>query len=184
MITGRRQMDGAIVVWRRRRAHAADREHILLPGSWELPYIVVALNKVDMVDVSRSCWKLVELENAGSCSPSTNSRATRLSSDPGVGAGGAERGREVEKGIVELMEAVDNYSPRAQAGDRPAVPDADRGHFSRSRARHGLGDGAHRAGGICKVARRLEIVGFRDTRKTVVTGSEMFKKLLDEGGPG
>ena len=181
MITGAAQMDGAIVVV------AADdgpmpqtREHILLARQVGVPYIVVALNKVDMVD-DPELLELVELEMRELLSkyefPGDEIPVIRVS------ALGALNGEEKwEKGIVELMEAVDNYIPVPKREiDRPfLMPIEDifsiqgRGTVVTGRIERG----------ICKVGEEMEIVGFRDTRKTVVTGVEMFKKLLDERRAG
>jgi elongation factor Tu len=174
-------MDGAVVVV------AADdgpmpqtREHILLARQVGVPYIVVALNKVDMVD-DPELLELVELEMRELLSkyefPGDEIPVIRVS------ALGALNGEEKwEKGIVELMEAVDNYIPVPKREiDRPfLMPIEDifsiqgRGTVVTGRIERG----------ICKVGEEMEIVGFRETRKTVVTGVEMFKKLLDEGRAG
>jgi elongation factor Tu len=181
MITGAAQMDGAILV-----VAATDgpmpqtREHILLARQVGVPYVVVALNKVDMVD-DPELLELVELEVrelltfygfAGNDLPVIR-----------VSALGALNGEEKwEKSVDELMEAVDKYIPMpARVIDKPfLMPVEDifsiqgRGTVVTGRIEQG----------ICKVGEEMEIVGFTDTRKTVVTGVEMFKKLLDEGRAG
>src|ERR1700723_1811363 len=181
MITGAAQMDGAILV-----VAATDgpmpqtREHILLARQVGVPYIVVALNKVDMVD-DPELLELVELEVRelltsygfpGDALPVIK-----------VSALGALNGEDKwEKTVDELMEAVDKYIPMpARVIDKPfLMPIEDifsiqgRGTVVTGRIERG----------ICKVGEEMEIVGFRDTRKTVVTGIEMFKKLLDEGRAG
>jgi elongation factor Tu len=181
MITGAAQMDGAILV-----VAATDgpmpqtREHILLARQVGVPSIVVALNKVDMVD-DPELLELVELE--------VRELLTKFGF-PGddlpvikVSALGALNGEaQWEKTVDELMEAVDKYIPMpARIIDKPfLMPIEDifsiqgRGTVVTGRIEQG----------ICKVGEEMEIVGFRDTRKTVVTGVEMFKKLLDEGRAG
>jgi elongation factor Tu len=181
MITGAAQMDGAILV-----VAATDgpmpqtREHILLARQVGVPYIVVALNKVDMVD-DAELLELVELEVR---------ELLKSYQFPGddlpvvqVSALGALNGDEKwEKAIDELMEKVDAYIPVPErAIDKPFImPIEDifsiqgRGTVVTGRIERG----------IAKVGDDMEIVGFRDTRKTVITGVEMFKKLLDEGRAG
>src|SRR5436305_13473073 len=181
MITGAAQMDGAILV-----VAATDgpmpqtREHILLARQVGVPYIVVALNKVDMVD-DAELLELVELELLELLSkyqfPGDDIPVIRVSA---LGALNGEP--QWEEHIDELMEAVDPYLPMpARAIDKPFImPIEDifsiqgRGTVVTGRIEQG----------IVKVGEEVEIVGFRDTRKTVVTGVEMFKKLLDEGRAG
>ena len=182
MITGAAQMDGAILV-----VAATDgpmpqtREHILLARQVGVPYIVVALNKVDMVD-DPELLELVELEVRELLSKLSVPRR-RSPGGAGFSALGALNGEpQWEKTVDELMEAVDNYIPMPErAIDKPfLMPIEDifsiqgRGTVVTGRIEQG----------ICKVGEEMEIVGFRDTRKTVVTGVEMFKKLLDEGRAG
>jgi elongation factor Tu len=181
MITGAAQMDGAILV-----VSAADgpmpqtREHILLARQVGVPYIVVALNKVDMVD-DPELLELVELEVRELLTyynfPGNDLPVIKIS------ALGALNGEEKwEKTVDELMEAVDKYIPMpVRVMDKPfLMPIEDifsiqgRGTVVTGRIEQG----------ICKVGEDMEIVGFTDTRKTVVTGVEMFKKLLDEGRAG
>jgi elongation factor Tu len=181
MITGAAQMDGAIVV-----VAATDgpmpqtREHILLARQVGVPYIVVAMNKVDMVD-DAELLDLVELEVRELLKsyqfPGDDLPVVRVSA---LGALNGEP--QWEKTIDELMEAVDSYIPLPErAVDKPFImPIEDifsiqgRGTVVTGRIERG----------ICKVGEAMEIVGFRDTRQTVVTGVEMFKKLLDEGRAG
>jgi elongation factor Tu len=181
MITGAAQMDGAILV-----VAATDgpmpqtREHILLARQVGVPYIVVAMNKVDMVD-DPELLDLVELEVRELLKtyqfPGDDLPVVRVSA---LGALNGEP--QWEKTVDELMEAVDNYIPIPErAVDKPfLMPIEDifsiqgRGTVVTGRIEQG----------ICKVGEEMEIVGFRDTRKTVVTGVEMFKKLLDEGRAG
>jgi len=181
MITGAAQMDGAILV-----VAAPDgpmpqtREHVLLARQVGVPYIVVCLNKVDMMD-DPELLDLVELE--------VRELLTKFEF-PGdeipvirVNALGALNGEEQwEKGILELMNAVDSYIPMPKREiDKPfLMPIEDifsiqgRGTVVTGRVEQGK----------AKVGEEMEIVGFRETRKTVVTGVEMFKKLLDEGVAG
>ena len=181
MITGAAQMDGAILV-----VAATDgpmpqtREHVLLARQVGVPYIVVCLNKVDAVD-DPELLELVELEvrellkNYGF--PGEELPVVRVS------ALGALNGEEKwEKGVEELMAAVDSYIPLPQRDvEKPfLMPIEDifsiqgRGTVVTGRVDRG----------IVKVGEEMEIVGFRETRKTVITGVEMFKKLLDEGRAG
>jgi elongation factor Tu len=183
MITGAAQMDGAILV-----VSAADgpmpqtREHILLARQVGVPYIVVYLNKVDMVDDSE-LLELVELEVR---------ELLTTYEFPGneipIVKGSALKALEGDKGdlgepsIMRLMEAVDSYIPTPKrATDKPfLMPVED--VFSIS------GRGTVATGrierGVIKVGEEIEIVGLRATQKTVVTGVEMFRKLLDEGMAG
>src|ERR671920_723164 len=181
MITGAAQMDGAIVV-----VAATDgpmpqtREHILLARQVGVPYIVVALNKVDMVE-DAELLELVELEVRELLSkyqfPGDDIPVVKVSA---LGALNGEP--QWEKSVDELMEAVDSYVPLPErAIDKPFImPIEDifsiqgRGTVVTGRIERG----------ICKVGEEMEIVGFGATRKTVVTGVEMFKKLLDEGRAG
>ncbi len=181
MITGAAQMDGAILV-----VAATDgpmpqtREHILLARQVGVPHIVVALNKVDAVD-DAELLDLVELEVRELLSkyefPGEKVPVVRVSA---LGALNGEA--QWEKGIHELMEAVDNYFPLPKREvDRPfLMPIEDifsiqgRGTVVTGRIERGL----------VKVGEEMEIVGFRDTQKTVITGVEMFKKILDRGEAG
>jgi elongation factor Tu len=181
MITGAAQMDGAILV-----VAATDgpmpqtREHILLARQVGVPYIVVALNKVDMVD-DPELLELVELEVRELLKsyqfPGDELPVVRVSA---LGALNGEP--QWEATVEELMAQVDDYIPVPQrAIDKPfLMPIEDifsiqgRGTVVTGRIERG----------VCKVGEEMEIVGFRDTRKTVVTGVEMFKKLLDEGRAG
>jgi len=183
MITGAAQMDGAILV-----VSAADgpmpqtREHILLARQVGVPYIVVYLNKADMVD-DPELLELVELEI----------RELLSSYDfPGdeipIVTGSALKALEGEKSelgedsIIRLMDAVDSYIPEPErAIDKPfLMPVEDvfsisgRGTVATGRVERG----------IVKVGDEVEIVGIKATQKTVVTGVEMFRKLLDEGRAG
>jgi len=181
MITGAAQMDGAILV-----VAATDgpmpqtREHILLARQVGVPYIVVFMSKVDMVD-DPELLDLVELEVRELLKkygfPGEEIPVVR--GNP-VGALAGEA--QWEKGIVELMEAVDNYIPvPVREVDKPfLMPIED--IFSIS-GRGTVVTGRIERGRV-KVGEEMEIVGFRPTMKRVVTGVEMFKKLLDEGQAG
>src|SRR5688500_6953217 len=183
MITGAAQMDGAILV-----VSAADgpmpqtREHILLAKQVGVPAMVVYMNKVDQVD-DEELLELVELEIRelltsydfpGDDIPIVKGSALAALEDktPEIG----------ENSIYELMKAVDAYIPQPERPlDRPfLMPIED--VFSIS------GRGTVVTGrvetGIVKVGEEVEIVGIRDTQKTVVTGVEMFRKLLDQGQAG
>jgi elongation factor Tu len=184
MITGAAQMDGAILV-----VSAADgpmpqtREHILLARQVGVPYIVVALNKVDMVD-DPELLDLVELEVRELLSsydfPGDDIPVIRVSALKALESGDANS--EWGQKIMELMTAVDDYIPMPERViDKPfLMPVED--IFSIS------GRGTVVTGrierGIVKVGEEIEIVGIRPTIKKVVTGVEMFRKLLDQGQAG
>jgi elongation factor Tu len=184
MITGAAQMDGAILV-----VSAADgpmpqtREHILLARQVGVPYIVVALNKVDAVD-DPELLDLVELEVRELLSsydfPGDDIPVVRVSALKALESGDANS--EWGQKIMELMAAVDDYIPLPErAVDKPfLMPVED--IFSIS------GRGTVVTGrierGIVKVGEEIEIVGIRPTIKKVVTGVEMFRKLLDQGQAG
>ena len=183
MITGAAQMDGAILV-----VSAADgpmpqtREHILLARQVGVPYIVVFLNKVDLVD-DEELLELVELEVRelltkyefpGEEVPVIKGSALKALNSPSDG--------EASKCIYELMEAVDSYVPEpVREVDKPflmAIEDVfsitGRGTVVTGRVERGR----------VRVGEEVEIVGLRETRKTVATGVEMFRKLLDEAVAG
>jgi elongation factor Tu len=181
MITGAAQMDGAVLV-----VSAADgpmpqtREHVLLARQVDVPYIVVFLNKVDLID-DPELLDLVELEVRDLLKvygfPGDDVPVIRGSASKALRgeAGGAES-------IVALFEALDNYIPIPERViDKPfLMPIED--IFSIS------GRGTVVTGrverGIVKVGEEIEIVGIRPTQKTIVTGVEMFRKLLDQGQAG
>jgi elongation factor Tu len=183
MITGAAQMDGAILV-----VSAADgpmpqtKEHILLARQVGVPSIVVFMNKVDQVD-DEELIELVELEIRELLSsydfPGDDIPIVKGSALASLEDSNEEIG---EKAILELMAAVDSYIPQPERPlDRPfLMPIED--VFSIS------GRGTVVTGrvetGIVKVGEEVEIVGIKDTRKTVVTGVEMFRKLLDQGQAG
>jgi elongation factor Tu len=182
MITGAAQMDGAILV-----VSAADgpmpqtREHVLLARQVNVPYIVVALNKADMVD-DPELIELVEMEVRELLSryefPGDDIPVIQVSALKAL-----EGDPEWTPKILELMEAVDSYIPEPQREiDKPfLLPIEDvftitgRGTVVTGRVEQG----------IVKVGEEVEMVGIHpETTKTVVTGVEMFQKLLDEGRAG
>jgi elongation factor Tu len=183
MITGAAQMDGAILV-----VSSADgpmpqtREHILLARQVGVPALVVYMNKVDMVD-DPELLDLVELEvrellksyqYPGDDLPVVRGSALMALEDKNPEMG--------EQSVLKLMEEVDRYIPQpARDKDKPfLMPIED--VFSIS------GRGTVVTGrverGVVKVGEEIEIVGLKDTAKTVVTGVEMFRKLLDQGEAG
>ncbi len=183
MITGAAQMDGAILV-----VSAADgpmpqtREHILLARQVGVPALVVFMNKIDLVD-DEELVELVEMEMRELLSsyqfPGDDIPFVKGSAKAALDGVKPELGREA---ILKLMDAVDSYIPQP---DRPIdkpflMPIED--VFSIS------GRGTVVTGrierGIIKVGEEVEIVGIRDTTKSIVTGVEMFRKLLDEGRAG
>jgi elongation factor Tu len=181
MITGAAQMDGGILV-----VAATDgpmpqtREHILLARQVGVPYLVVFLNKVDAVD-DAELLDLVELEVRELLS-SYGFPGDEIPIVRGSALKALEGDPEWEKTIDNLMEAVDAYIPMPERQiDKPfLMPVED--VFSIS-GRGTVVTGRVERGKV-KVGEEIEIVGFGPTRKTVVTGVEMFKKLLDEGQAG
>jgi elongation factor Tu len=184
MITGAAQMDGAIlVVGANDGPMPQTREHILLARQVGVPYVVVFLNKVDMVD-DPELIELVELELRELLSsyefPGDDIPIVRGSALKALEAGDPKHADA--KCILELMEAVDSYIPVPQrALDKPfLMPIED--VFSIS-GRGTVVTGRVERGQV-KVNEEVEIVGIKDTRKTVVTGVEMFRKILDSGQAG
>ncbi len=182
MITGAAQMDGAILV-----VAATDgpmpqtKEHVLLARQVGVPYIVVALNKTDMVD-DEEILELVEMEVRELLSeyefPGDDLPVVRISALKAL-----EGDPEWGKSVLELMNTVDEYIPEpARDTDKPfMMPIEDvftitgRGTVVTGRIERG----------ILKVNEEVEIVGIQErTQKTTVTGIEMFRKLLDEGRAG
>jgi elongation factor Tu len=182
MITGAAQIDGAILV-----VSAADgpmpqtREHVLLARQVNVPYIVVALNKVDMVD-DPELLDLVELEVRELLSeyefPGDDVPVSRVSALKAL-----DGDADAAAGILELMKTVDEYIPQPERDtDKPfLMPIEDvftitgRGTVVTGRVEQG----------VLKVGEEIEIVGIEEkTSKTVVTGIEMFRKLLDEAQAG
>jgi elongation factor Tu len=181
MITGAAQMDGAILV-----VSAADgpmpqtREHILLARQVNVPYVVVFLNKVDMVDdaelvelVEEEVRDLLkEYEFPGDDTPVVKGSALKA----------LEGDEEAQKAILELADVLDTYIPEPERDlDKPfLMPVEDifsitgRGTVATGRIEQG----------VVNTGDEVEIVGIRDTTKTVVTGVEMFRKILDQGQAG
>ncbi|HVF40491.1 MAG TPA: elongation factor Tu, partial [Gemmatimonadaceae bacterium] len=184
MITGAAQMDGAILV-----VSAADgpmpqtREHILLAKQVNVPYIIVFMNKVDMVD-DPELLELVELEVRellssygfpGDDTPIIKGSALKAleSGDPS-----SEWGAK----ITELMDALDSYIPQPEREtEKPFIMPVEdvfsitgRGTVATGRIERG----------IVKVGEEVSLIGFNADKRTVVTGVEMFRKLLDEGRAG
>ncbi len=181
MITGAAQMDGAILV-----VSAADgpmpqtREHILLARQVNVPYVVVYLNKVDMVD-DEEILELVEeevrdllkeYEFPGDDTPVIKGSALKA----------LEGDEEAQKSILELADALDTYIPEPERDlDKPyLMPIEDifsitgRGTVATGRIEQG----------VVNTGDEVEIVGIKATTKTVVTGVEMFRKILDQGQAG
>jgi len=181
MITGAAQMDGAILV-----VSAADgpmpqtREHILLARQVNVPYVVVYLNKVDMVDddeilelVEEEVRDLLkEYEFPGDDTPVIKGSALKA----------LEGDEEAQKSILELADALDTYIPEPERDlDKPfLMPIEDifsitgRGTVATGRIEQG----------VVNTGNEVEIVGIKATTKTVVTGVEMFRKILDQGQAG
>jgi elongation factor Tu len=186
MITGAAQMDGAIlVVGANDGPMPQTREHILLARQVGVPSIVVFMNKVDMVD-DPELLDLVELEVRDLLKryefPGDDIPVIRGSALKALECGCGKDDCPNCKPILELMEAVDSYVPQpTRETDRPfLMPVED--VFSIS-GRGTVVTGRVERGKV-KVSEEVEIVGFRDTSKTVVTGVEMFRKILDEGQAG
>jgi len=183
MITGAAQMDGAILV-----VSAADgpmpqtREHILLARQVGVPALVVFLNKCDMVD-DPELLELVEMEVRELLSsykfPGDDIPVIRGSATEALKDGNKELGHDA---ILKLMEAVDAYIPQPERPKDKAFLMPIEDVFSIS------GRGTVVTGrierGIVKVGEEVEIIGLKDTVKSVVTGVEMFRKLLDQGEAG
>jgi elongation factor Tu len=186
MITGAAQMDGAILV-----VSAADgpmpqtREHILLARQVGVPYIVVYMNKVDMVD-DPELIELVELEVRELLSkyqfPGDKTPIVKGSALKALQSESKDQNAPEYKSIMELMDAIDSYIPEPKRDiDKPylmPIEDvfsiAGRGTVVTGRVERG----------VVKVGEEIEIVGIKPTQKTVVTGVEMFRKLLDQGQAG
>ena len=181
MITGAAQMDGAILVIAATDGPMAQtREHILLARQVGVPYIIVFLNKCDMVD-DEELIELVEMETRELLTeygfPGDDTPIIR-----GSALGALNGEPEWQDKIWELMEAVDTYIPTPERDvDKPflmAVEDTmtitGRGTVATGRVERG----------VLHVNDELEIVGIKETEKTVCTGIEMFRKLLDEAQAG
>jgi len=186
MITGAAQMDGTILV-----VSAADgpmpqtREHVLLAKQVRVPYIVVFLNKVDMVE-DPELLDLVELEVrellSGYDFPGDQTPVVRGSALKALECGCGKEGCQWCSGVLRLMDAVDTYIPEpVREVDKPfLMPVEDvfsisgRGTVVTGRVERGL----------VKVGDEVEVVGIRPTMRTVCTGVEMFRKTLDQGQAG
>jgi len=183
MITGAAQMDGAILV-----CSAADgpmpqtREHILLARQVGVPYIIVFLNKCDMVD-DEELLELVEMEVRELLDkydfPGDDTPIIRGSAKLALEGDQSDKG---EPAIIKLAEALDSYIPTPERAIDGTFLMPVEDVFSIS------GRGTVVTGrverGIIKVGEEIEIVGIRETQKTTVTGVEMFRKLLDQGQAG
>ncbi|MFC1628198.1 elongation factor Tu [Gemmatimonadota bacterium] len=184
MITGAAQMDGAVLV-----VSAADgpmpqtREHILLARQVGVPSIVVFLNKVDLVD-DEELLELVELEVRELLSeyefPGDEIPVIHGSALKALESG--EVGAPETKCIDELLDALDNYIPEPERDVEKPFMMAVEDVFSIT-GRGTVGTGRIERGSV-HTGDNVEIVGIRDTRKTVVTGVEMFRKILDDGQAG
>lgn len=181
MITGAAQMDGAILV-----VSAADgpmpqtREHILLAHQVNVPYIVVFLNKMDMADPEVAELAEMEVrdlltkyEYPGDEVPVIKGSATKALADPS--------GPDAEP-IIELLNTLDSYIPEPKREiDKDFLMPVEDVFSIKGRGTVATG---RIDTGIVRVNDEIEIVGIKDTRKVIVTGVEMFKKLLDEGRAG
>jgi elongation factor Tu len=181
MITGAAQVDGAVLV-----VSAADgpmpqtREHVLLARQVGVPYIVVALNKADMVD-DEELLDLVELEVRELLTdyefPGDDAPVVRVSALKALEGEGPWQDK-----VMELMGAVDSYIPEPErALDKPFLMPIEDVFTIQGRGTVVTGKVEQ---GTVKVGDDVEIVGLRPTQKTVCTGVEMFKKLLDQGQAG
>jgi len=189
MITGAAQMDGAVLV-----VSASDgpmpqtREHILLARQVGVPFIIVYMNKVDMVD-DPELLDLVELEVRDLLSsyefPGDDIPVIRGSALQAMTSGSDESKSlddPVFKSIQEILDALDTYIPEPKREtDKPFLMPVEDVFSITGRGTVGTGRVER---GIIKQGAEVEIVGIRDTRKTVVTGVEMFRKLLDQAQAG
>jgi elongation factor Tu len=186
MITGAAQMDGAILV-----VSAPDgpmpqtREHILLARQVEVPSILVALNKVDMMD-DPELLDLVELEVRDLLSkyqfPGDKTPIIRVSALKALECGCGKRDCEWCGKILQLADAIDEWVPLpVRAKDKPFLMPVEDVFGIKGRGTVVTGRVER---GIVKTGDEIEIVGIKETRKTVVTGVEMFHKTLEIGEPG
>ena len=183
MITGAAQMDGAVLV-----VSAADgpmpqtREHVLLAKQVNVPSIVVFMNKVDQVD-DEELLELVEMELRdllneyefpGDDTPIVKGSALNALNTP--------NDESANSCIVELMDACDNFIPEPERDvDKPFLMPVEDVFSITGRGTVGTG---RVESGIIKVGDEVEMIGMGETKKTTVTGVEMFRKLLDEGRAG
>ncbi|MBC8274037.1 MAG: elongation factor Tu [Chloroflexi bacterium] len=186
MITGAAQMDGAVLV-----VSAPDgpmpqtREHILLARQVEVPSILVALNKVDMMD-DPELLDLVELEVRDLLSkyqfPGDKTPIVRVSALKALECGCGKRDCEWCGKILQLADAIDEWVPLpARAKDKPFLMPVEDVFGIKGRGTVVTGRVER---GVVKTGDEIEIVGIKETRKTVVTGVEMFHKTLEIGEPG
>jgi elongation factor Tu len=189
MITGAAQMDGAVLV-----VSASDgpmpqtREHILLARQVGVPFIIVYMNKVDMVD-DPELLDLVELEVRDLLSsyefPGDDIPVIRGSALQAMTVG-SDPSKSIDdpafKSIQELLDAIDTYIPEPKREmDKPFLMPVEDVFSITGRGTVGTGRVER---GIIKQGAEVEIVGIRETRKTIVTGVEMFRKLLDQAQAG
>jgi elongation factor Tu len=186
MITGAAQMDGAILV-----VSAPDgpmpqtREHVLLARQVEVPSILVALNKIDMME-DPELLDLVELEVRDLLSkqkfPGDKTPIIRVSALKALECGCGKRDCEWCGKILQLTDAIDEWVPLpVRPKDKPFLMPVEDVFGIKGRGTVATGRVER---GIVKTGDEIEIVGIKDTRKTVVTGVEMFHKTLDIGEPG
>jgi elongation factor Tu len=187
MITGAAQMDGAILVV------AADdgvmpqtREHLLLARQVEVPSVLIALNKVDAVD-DPDLLEVTELELREELLPKygfpgDKTPIIRVSALKALECGCGKRDCQWCGPIWTLMDAVDSYIPLPKRpADKPFLMSVEDVFAIKGRGTVATGRIER---GVIKVGQEVEIVGMKETRKTVVTGVEMFHKTLEEGQPG
>ena len=186
MITGAAQMDGAILV-----VSAPDgpmpqtREHILLARQVEVPCVLVALNKVDMME-DEELLELVELELRELLSkykfPGDKTPIIRVSALKALECGCGKRECQWCGPVLQLMDAVDEYVPLpVRAKDKPFLMPVEDVFGIKGRGTVATGRVER---GVIKTGAEIEIVGIKETRKTVVTGVEMFHKTLESGESG
>jgi len=186
MITGAAQMDGAILV-----VSAPDgpmpqtREHVLLARQVEVPCVLVALNKVDMME-DEELLELVELELRELLSkykfPGDKTPIIRVSALKALECGCGKRECQWCGPVLQLMDAVDEYVPLpVRAKDKPFLMPVEDVFGIKGRGTVATGRVER---GVIKTGAEIEIVGIKETRKTVVTGVEMFHKTLESGESG
>jgi elongation factor Tu len=186
MITGAAQMDGAVLV-----VSAPDgpmpqtREHILLARQVEVPSILVALNKIDMME-DPELLELVELEVRDLLSkykfPGDKTPVVRVSALKALECGCGKRECEWCGKILQLTDAIDEWVPLpVRAKDKPFLMPVEDVFGIKGRGTVATGRVER---GVVKTGDEIEIVGIKETRKTVVTGVEMFHKTLEGGEPG
>jgi elongation factor Tu len=187
MITGAAQMDGAILVV------AADdgvmpqtREHLLLARQVEVPSVLIALNKVDAVD-DPELLEVTELELREELLPKygfpgDKTPIIRVSALKSLECGCGKRDCQWCGPVWQLMDAVDSYIPLPKRpADKPFLMSVEDVFAIKGRGTVATGRIER---GVIKVGQEVEIVGMKETRKTVITGVEMFHKTLEEGQPG